>query len=258
MKWKEVFKRMNKSYTYVDGSIVIADEKGVQKQGLDSNNIDEILIIENVIETIENRLSKKGTELENTKSYNKANKNTPILIAIGMPIFMFLSCLVIGHLLGLTEVKQTIFGMMRSDLIMGIASTIVFIPISTLAGLYIHASLKRNLKTINGLEVEIDFLTHQLENEKNHLAQLESKKEVDLSKKEGFYVKEISDEKPLSQLKNLSICHFNCAYNEKKYLKLYRKGLLESKLKSKYGTNYEYVEKYIGEKVKTLKAERNK
>ena len=43
---------MNKGYTYVDGKCIITDEKGAKRLEEYTDKTDEILICENVIETL--------------------------------------------------------------------------------------------------------------------------------------------------------------------------------------------------------------
>ena len=49
---------MNKEYVYVDGKVVIEDEKGNKKIDNYTDNLDEVLIQENLIESLEQIIEK--------------------------------------------------------------------------------------------------------------------------------------------------------------------------------------------------------
>ena len=49
---------MNVSYTYIDDKAIIFDENGNQVQVEYYDNLDEVLVQENIVETIENRINK--------------------------------------------------------------------------------------------------------------------------------------------------------------------------------------------------------
>lgn len=60
---------MNVSYTYIDGKAIIFDENGNQVPVEYYDNLDDILIQENIVETIENRIN----ELSNIQILPKKN-----------------------------------------------------------------------------------------------------------------------------------------------------------------------------------------
>lgn len=51
---------MNSSYTYINGKAIIFDENGNQVPINYYNNLDDVLVQENVVETIENKIKEKN------------------------------------------------------------------------------------------------------------------------------------------------------------------------------------------------------
>ena len=56
---------MNKEYTYIDGKVIVEDTEGNKKQVEYSDKLDEILVQENLIENMEDRI----LELEEASQY---------------------------------------------------------------------------------------------------------------------------------------------------------------------------------------------
>lgn len=61
---------MNKEYTYIDGKVIISYENGKKTPVDYYDNLDEILIQENLIETIENKILLLEKESNAYKKYN--------------------------------------------------------------------------------------------------------------------------------------------------------------------------------------------
>ena len=62
---------MNKECVYVDGKVIVEDENGNKRITEYSDNLEEILAQENLIETMENKIQELDKELGNTKEDNK-------------------------------------------------------------------------------------------------------------------------------------------------------------------------------------------
>lgn len=67
---------MNKEYTYLDGKAIISDENGKQSLIEYFDNLDYILVQENIIETMENRIAKLEKD---SQLYKKIIKNIMFL-----------------------------------------------------------------------------------------------------------------------------------------------------------------------------------
>ena len=78
---------MNKEYIYINGKVIIEDEKGQKKEVDYYDNIEEILIQENVIEQIENEIEK----IEQEMKYSSINKKfDKILVHISIKAILWL------------------------------------------------------------------------------------------------------------------------------------------------------------------------
>ena len=86
---------MNKEYTYIDGKVIVEDTEGNKKQVEYSDKLDEILVQENLIENMEDRI----LELEEASQYYKKNNEKhyiPIMLLIGwstsgLPVLVLLA-----------------------------------------------------------------------------------------------------------------------------------------------------------------------
>lgn len=241
---------MNKEYIYVNGKVVVADESGIKPPIDYSDNIEDILVTENVIEEIEKTLKEKQSNLESNQLYEKSlkkNKMLPILIfAIGSVVIP--SILVPS--LGTNELVETIFGVtMHTSTLL----TINMIPLLTLIGGLLSGILHFEHKTlvheIKGNRSEIYFLSQKLEEEKEKLNQLQNKRTRKNEKEfnETSSSKIVKDRKQLEELKELLNIYYNYGVNTKKYLKYQEKGILKEKLAQENYTEYEIglVENYL-------------
>ena len=59
---------MNKQFMYLNGNIIVSDEKGMKPAIPYRDNIEDILILENEIEFLEKRLKEDSEKLETKKS----------------------------------------------------------------------------------------------------------------------------------------------------------------------------------------------
>lgn len=59
---------MNKSYIYLDGKVIIEDENNNKTLTEYYDNLDEVLIQENLIETMEKRIKELEQEMETYKN----------------------------------------------------------------------------------------------------------------------------------------------------------------------------------------------
>ena len=67
---------MNKEYTYLDGKVIVEDENGKKRVTEYSDKLDEILVQENLIEVMENKLSEVDKKIQNNDERLKRKKNS--------------------------------------------------------------------------------------------------------------------------------------------------------------------------------------
>ena len=76
---------MNKEYTYLNGKCIIEDENGNKRLEDYTDNIDDILIQENVIETLENDLK---TTINNIEEIKEKEKNVKLNYYFSLIVFL--------------------------------------------------------------------------------------------------------------------------------------------------------------------------
>lgn len=242
---------MNKEYIYVNGKIVVLNEEGMRTPIEYSDNLDDILVSENLIEEMES----KQQELESNLKVEVASKKNNKMMAVMILAVFSLGSLIIPNLLttafGINEIIETIFGSMTFLT----AMTISMVPLFTFVGLLISSLPFTNYliskKTINGLNSEIEFLSKRLSKEKERLINLQNEKgknkeekikQIDSSMK-------VSDKEALEELKSYLQLYYDCGYNGEKYSRYYMKGKLHNKLSRNYtDLGVRIIEEQIEEK----------
>lgn len=222
---------MNKEYTYIDGKVIIKDENGEQKPGEYYDNLDKVLVQENVIETMEDRIKVLETESEKYKKENK-KRFIPIifpLFAIApalMPVLLFL----FGDFGIFVTTVETVFGVMNKALFYTILFSFLYLPLSVVALIQEYSEHKVSRKKAKGVTSELEFLRKQLVDEKQILDELKNDKTKN-NENEEFRVVEVNDIDKLRMLKQFLELSYNLGYNEDKYFRYYQNGELENKLK---------------------------
>jgi len=229
---------MNKEYIYINGKVIIEDEKGQKKEVDYYDNIEEILIQENVIEQIENEIEK----IEQEMKYSSINKKFDKILVISSIIItiIFTLGLALSNTLstGISFIESLISCYM-APILGGIITT------------YIYLIRKNDQKINKAQKIQIELLEKRLEEEKNKLNSIKKINNNEI--KEEFYVEKIFDKKVLEQLKKEIQLYYTCAYNENKFNKYYQNNQLQEKLENKYTDDeIELIEEYLEEKSKQL------
>lgn len=223
---------MNKEYTYLNGECIIEDENGKKKLEEYTNKTDEILIQENVIETLQKDLYYTKNTLEKKLKRQKSIKSDKWfnLTLLVMPVIAFQ--LAFRLLLGPNASEVMVqMNPLLTPFVKGLA---VFFSI-TFGGLGFLTSFingKEIEKSIRGFESKKEAQEKTLEAEKQHLEKLNQEKQKQESS-EKFFTKEVDDLETLNDMRKYIGLYYDCGVNREKYEKYYQEGTLEKKL-SKY------------------------
>lgn len=249
---------MNKEYIYVDGKVILKDDLGNAKQIEYCDNLNDILIQENLIETMQNKIDKLK---EDSTQYKKCNKKfIPFMFIIG-ELFSLIIPTIILYLMGgipaITCIINTAYGPLNLNLILTCLVNIITIP--TFIGIEISnfSSHKEQEKIAMSIDSELDFLKKQIDIENTNLSNL--KKEIKKNNlKSGLEIKKINDSKVIKILESNAKLYRDCGYNGKKYYKYFKKGILSKKLIDKYTVEQiEKVEEYLEQKGPQLIKKKN-
>lgn len=224
---------MNKEYTYLNGECIIEDENGHKRLETYTDKTDEILVEENVIETLEKDLYEVRRKIEKEKNRAKSIKSSKWfnLTMLIMPIIAFQ--LTFRLLLGLNA-SETMMEMhpLLTPVVKGIAVlfSITFGGLGFLTSFIDGIDNKSNLR---GLESGEEALERTLKEEKENLEKLNKEKQKQESS-EKFFEKEVDDLETLRYMRNYIGLYYDCGVNRKRYEKYYQEGTLEKKLSKKY------------------------
>ena len=223
---------MNVSYTYIDGKAIIFDENGNQVPVEYYDNLDEVLVQENIVETIENRIN----ELSNIKILPK--KRFIPLITIGVAIAILVAPLILSLASDTnlyTTYVDTILGKINFSKVIAIICGITAGPLALICDITNHQIYNDFIKHNTAKVCELEFLTKQLVEEKQKLESL--KKEKSKTKEDSnFMVAKVNDIKQLKKLKHYIELYYSLGYDiEKLYIHL-KNGTLEDKLSKSYNS----------------------
>ena len=221
---------MNKGYTYIDGKVVVSDDQGNQRQIDYYDNLEEVLVEENIIEELYQRLGFVNDLIAEHECDRKNRK----------PLFLIAFAILILAIVGIDKIAfnssisfSTLFGVIG-----------VGLPMTALFDYYLYCKHKEKTETLNRFEDEKEIIKLQIEQEKEKLHQLEENKtrnNEDLNNKSVNIDYREKLEKIREFIRSLK-------YHTNDYYELYEKGLLEEALGIKYGKEgLEVVKQFLDE-----------
>lgn len=251
---------MNKEYLYIDGKCVVYDENGAIKTEdgkIDlkeyNNNFDEILVQENLIETLENDLEKTKNDIEKREKLVKSNKKMIFFDLISFGSIPILIQQLLKYLLGQEQVP-----LLFADDFLGPFLKIFILSTTAFFGgcftLATHRAYKYNKKRLAGQKCKKTAIENSLEQAIQKLEKLNQEKEI-AKLNENICSNKVNYLNRLIKLRDSLDVYYGCGFNEKKYEKYYLAGTLEKKLEKYYTKEQikqikEYFEsKFISERL---------
>lgn len=242
---------MNKNYICNNGNVAVIDENGNSRSVEYTDNLEEMLIQENLIEEMEKRIKKLGNVSESNKRYIP-NFVPAVFLA------MIISKTMIFPSMGVDEVINTIFGVINLSTAATVGTGICTLPLAILMDTIVYYQEKQKRKEKSATVAEYEYLEKEIEIQKQKLEELKQDKTKPNDTTE-FKVEKVNDLDVLNQLRSSLVLYKNLGYSLEKYYKLYEKGKLEEHLKKEGYTEVECscVKEYIKEKGPAL-VKRNK
>lgn len=237
---------MNKEYVYLNGKCVVEDENGERRLEEYTDKTDEILVTENVIETLENDLRETRQEIKKRKGLIKSDRNVTIFSAISFalipPVIQLFLIFLVGPGASAILAETSFLLPFLKGFILSV--TAFFGGIFTFSS---YRSYRRNKKRVNGLLSEKKAIEETLEHEKEHLLDLQIEKQKTLHTEE-YFEKEVPDLEELRDLRNYLNLYYDCGYHKEKYGRYLQNGKLEKKLGKYYNEKgLELIEEYLEE-----------
>ena len=241
---------MNIEYTYINGKVIICDENDNKTQRDYYDNLDEVLVQENIIEFMEEKIQNLETE---SQLSNKKNRRRYIPVAFPMTLFMTtIGTPTMYNLFTDGANVDTIFGTISIALAAGITMTLTFLPFGSGVELIMHNEYKNSLRNENGINSELDFLKAQIVKEKEYLDSLKQDQTRD-KENTDFRTVKVDDLQQLIVLRDFLYLYYDLGFNGDKYYKYYQDGKLDKKLEKYYSdTGIQLAKEYIEEKGPSL------
>ena len=242
---------MNMEYYHNYKIVKVRDENGNEREIEYTDNIKDILTCENVIEQAGIELSKIQKWLNNHEP-----EKTNSLLFKTMPIYM---PIVVG---GITYAASPLVVGDNNDLksIFVISSVCGMTVFSGLASIINSFGNKVgnivSTKEYSGKKAELYAIMEIFKYSIEQLEELNNKKTnvTDDYKSNDIILEKLNPDFTQEWLEYYECLFNSIGYNERKYIKYYNKGILDSKLSKKYvEDDVELVKKYIEDRVKVLK-----
>lgn len=243
---------MNKSYTYLNGKVIVIDDNDHQVLKEYQDNIDEVLKEENIVERMKNEikfLNNKYDDLKNIKNKKFIPYCTPFMIG-AVYLFSFIFFNLMGHS---DKIVESIFGEMPMDTL--VTNFIVCYMLIPTIGLDLlgFKNFKDKKKKLSATQIKLEFLNKQIKEEEKYLESLKENKSRENENKQFRNVTIGDDKAKLQALKNYLLMCEDLGNNFDKYSKYYEKGVLEDKLKRKFNSDdISNVKDYIEEHQKVM------
>ena len=231
---------MFKEYIYVDGKAVLIDEKNNRTLTHYHDRLDDFLVEENLVETIEKRIKKLDKKKYDLIVFNK-KRYFPYCIPLTLAISSFFVWS-IGYI-GFPTDFQSIL-------------TLLLYSFGIVAGIAMEFDSfkcrKMKQKEEVGVSSELEFLKGQLLLKREKLHQLEIEKSLEHDNKEFRTVK-VNDKIALQELNRQESVYYDLGYHWKLYYAYYQMGKLHQRLRKYYSDEeVQLVQQYLEENKSSL------
>lgn len=232
---------MNKECIYVDGKVVVIDENGNKRITENSDKINEILVQENVIETMEKRIKELEKELGETEE----DRHYIPDLTIGLILSFVVANTILGRISPV--ITNTIFGPMNHTFMTSSLIVALILPLASLMDWSYYKQYKNSKKERQGNISEYEYLKKQLVIEKDKLEELKNEQTI-TSETQEFKVEKVDDLERLKVLRSWFNLYNDLGYNLETFYKYYEQGKLDEKLRKYYTeTGIEAAKEYVSE-----------
>ena len=231
---------MNKEYTYIDGKVIVEDTEGNKRPVEYSDNLDKILVEENRIEVLEDKIKTLEEESMEYNKNSKYNKLFPWLI-LGvftlMPTLSFkiLIPMILGSNIVDSATRELYIGTPDFSTLASIFFTAYLSPLGILLSSTLFRRNKYDLKSEKGRELALKSLKEDLALAKENLEKLQEEKTTVNKIEKGFRIEEVKDTEVLKYIEGSINLYHDLGYNGEKYYRYYQKyGTLPKKAQENY------------------------
>lgn len=244
---------MNKGYTQIGDKVIISDENGVHTQSEYYDNLDKVLVQENIIEEMENRIQELTKESEEYPVIKK--KYIPAYLYSGLVGGIIGTGLLNWILTGTNPYSlnyDTVYGTFNYGLYLSMVGGIPTFGLGSILSLIDYSNYKNKVKKGNGINSELEFLKLQIEKEKETLVSLQKDK-TKVNETVEYISKQVDDKQQLEALRNYLELYYDLGSNKEKYYRYYQQGKLDKKMQRHYNDeDIELAKEYLDKKGPTL------
>lgn len=225
---------MNREYFYSNGTVLVVDENNEEKIVEYYDNLDDVLVKENVIETIENEISKLEREIPKYPKKSKIEKVKDFITTTSLFILLpLIAVFGISRILNInTVITTSLFGTMKLSTFISMWGISASAILGGIVSLILYTEQKEEERVRNGKETQLKYLKQALNKQKEALKSLSENKTNTQQQKE-FYISKVNAKEDLKKLKKELELYYNLGYNEENYLKYYKKGNLNEHIPNK-------------------------
>lgn len=163
---------MNKECIYTEGKVVVIDENYNHRIVNNSDKLEEILVQENVIETMEKRIKQLESKLNN----GRKEKYFPVITFSAIStliLFNLISPYFMGGIM-----TDTIFGSINAALFSSCVAAIVSFPLAIGIDCEVYSQYKKKNNKLQGNSLECEYLKKQIGIEKEKLEELRKEQTI--------------------------------------------------------------------------------
>lgn len=237
---------MNQEYKNMNGTIIIATDKGLQERK-NEENIERILETENQIEILENTLKDTQESLKacETEKKLKSSIKVDIIASIILIVSIWIFPTIFANLLDGNFSIDSIFKITE----LGMSCTIAASPFGTIfAGLFTFQNINRtlkNLKNRKNLEETTAYLEKEITKSKEKLAEYQKEETFNKITDEDIHNLNDTNEQYREDLNRRLNLLEKIIMMRKKFEKYYQKGELKQKLAQYSNSDIEFAQNFI-------------
>ena len=244
---------MNKEVTYIEGSnALVLDENNKESIREYSNNLNDILVQENVIEEIEKEI--EGLE-EKSEEFNKNGKGNPflsVLVCVCVFLCPFIWTSILDWLL-----RGNAFNLLAAFNTLESTFLCTFLSIVVGSGLSIVFACDDSKQEERGRQASIEYLKKALEEEKQKLKEMKNEKtkeSEEIGKVSHSHITKINHSEEMIPIYQRMQLYYDLGYNAPRICRYYSKhNELPNRMKRQYNEyGQELIREYIEEKGPTL------
>lgn len=239
---------MNKEIVINNDTVVVLDENFNRQKREYSDNLNEILVTENIIEKLEKEKNERENNIINDKELKDMRiEESTMFKKIGI-VMTILATIVIHFSAAIKNVSYHINIPMFDLQVASIFSISVYGAYSL-----IYHELKTIPKRLQAETEALKFINNELKHQKEYLSKLIKEKVKRENISDELKFEKVNDEERINEVNKKLELYYKCGYYYDKLLKLHDKDKLKEKISDYFEeSEIEFAEKYIEEESKKL------